>query len=314
MLSKREVVTEWLLRGPVPLPELCDLVCQYMLMFEGSSSQILWGFPPSIIQPEVSLLDNDRVALFYRSTLEVRDMYTGHILWTCVGHTKFIGAVVDLGSGLIASSEFGGVVRIWRQHVCVREIPVQNLAKIIALPGSRLASYTHHLHADNFVQVWTADGDCTLNLKMVPKGYDICGLTALNSNEIAFGYGENVYVHDTWTGERTTTLHAQWKIGRLFLMPRNCLATMSYTLTKVSVWCLQSSTCLHTIDLMPNGVIPAVLSDGTLVSQHGLDLQIHDLFLNRHLLTAPTRWYRAMLPLKNGLVLKVSHVDVSISS
>jgi hypothetical protein len=127
MLSKREVVTEWLLRGPVPLPELCDLVCQYMLMFEGSSSQILWGFPPSMIQPEVSLLDDDRVALFHSSTLEVREMYTGNVLWTCVGHTKTISAVVDLGQGLIASSEFGGMVRVWRQNVCVREIPCANL-------------------------------------------------------------------------------------------------------------------------------------------------------------------------------------------
>lgn len=50
----------------------------------------------------------------------------------------------------------------------------------------------------------------------------------------------------------------------------------------------------------------------TFVSKHGLELKIYDLVLNRHVLTAPTRWYRAMLPLKNGLVLKVSHVDVSL--
>jgi hypothetical protein len=148
---------------------------------------------------------------------------------------------------------------------------------------------------------------------MAPKGFDICGLTALNSNEIAFGYGEMVYVHDTWTGGRTTTLHAQWKIGSLFLMPHNRLAATSYTTFEVSVWCLQSCTCLQTIGFVQYGVL-TVLSDGTFVSQHGLELKIYDLVLNRHLFTAPTRWYRAMLPLKNGLVLKVSHVDVSLCS
>ena len=313
MRSKREVTTEWLLQGPVPLPELCDLICEYMLLFEGLSSCKLWEFPPFMIQPEISLLNNDRVALFCKSTLEVREMHTGHILWTCVGHTKPISAVVDLGSGLIASSEFGGVVRIWRQHVCVREIHVQ-IHKIIALPGGRLASYTHHLHADNFVQVWTADGDCTLSLKHTSKVYDIRGLIAWRRNEMAFRYGTKmVCVHDTTTGERTTTLNSRSTIDELFTMPHNRLAATSYTTFEVSVWCLQSCTCLQTIDFVQYGV-PTVLSDGTFVSQHGLELKIYDLVLNRHLFTAPTRWYRAMLPLKNGLVLKVSHVDVSISS
>lgn len=81
MMSKRDAATEWLLRGPVALPELCDLICKCMLAFEGLSSEKLWDFPPSIIKPEISLLDNDRVALFYRSTLEVREIYTGVILW-----------------------------------------------------------------------------------------------------------------------------------------------------------------------------------------------------------------------------------------
>ena len=220
--------------------------------------------------------------------------------------------MVDLGSGLIASSEFGGVMRIWRHHLCVREIHVQ-IHKIIALPGGRLASYTHHLHADNFVQVWTADGDCTLKIRPVPTVYGICGLVALNSTEIAFGYGTMVYVQDTWTGERTATLHNRSTIGHLFVMPYTRLAVMSCTSRDVSVWCLQSRMCLQTIDFIQYGA-PTVLSDGTFVSQHGLGLQIYDLVLNRHLLTAPTRWYRAMLPLKNGLVLKVSHVDVSISA
>jgi hypothetical protein len=98
-----------------------------MLLFEGLSSCKLWEFSPFMIQPEISLLNNDRVALFCKSTLEVREMHTGHILWTCVGHTKPISAVVDLGQGLIASSEFGGMVRVWRQNVCVREIPCANL-------------------------------------------------------------------------------------------------------------------------------------------------------------------------------------------
>ena len=123
MRSKRDDVTQWLLQGPVPLSELCDLVRQYMLMFEGVSSCKLWQFPPSIIRPEISLLDHDRVALFCKSTLEVREMYTGHILWTCVGHSKNISAVVDLGHDLIATSEFGGAVRVWRQSVCITEIP-----------------------------------------------------------------------------------------------------------------------------------------------------------------------------------------------
>jgi hypothetical protein len=333
-MSKRDVATKWLLRGPVALPELCDLVCKYMLVFEGLPSDKLWDFPPSIVRREISLLDNDRVALFYGSTLEVREMYTGAILWTCVGHTRCISAAVDLGHGLIASSEFGGPLRVWRQSICITEIPAQ----IIALPGSRIASYTRHSWAriaDNYVQVWTADGERVLSLKHTSKVDDISCLIALGNNEIAFGYGKLVCVVDATTGVRANTLHSRSPITRLFAMPHNRLAATSHSNFSVeaSVWCLHSSTCLQTFDLVRHDVpavlsdgtclqsgdivqpgVQAILSDGTFVFQQSWNLTIYDLVLNRRLLTTPSHLCRAMLPLKNGLVLKVSDWGVSLCS
>ena len=140
------------------------------------------------IDPVYSLavLSPERIAVGHASgALFVRDIATGAVTGTLVGHTDHVCALVVLPRGRLASASWDHSVRLWRADTgeCLSTLlgHTSYVSSLALLRGGQLASGS----IDSSVRVWDTDtGACTAVLAHESGVYS---LAALSSGGVAAG-------------------------------------------------------------------------------------------------------------------------------
>ena len=257
--AKLTQLASFLVEGPLPLKDLCDIILEYGTEFEGRRLREIkfrW-----LIDAWVELYDGMIALGCSDSMVRVLDFENGECVQTLAGHTSDVFSLAVLLDGKLASGSGDNTVRIWKDNACLLTLAghTSDVLALAVLPNGKLVSGS----GDMTVRVWEDD---TCLLTLAGHTSDVFVLAVLPDGRVASGaLDHTVRVWDAVSGACLFTLtgHTSY-VFSLAVLPDGKLASGSAD-TTVRVW--EDGACLlklagHTG--YANAL--AVLPDGTLAS------------------------------------------------
>ena len=167
----------WLVRGPLPVGDLCDIIGGYRGNFDGVCRKTVDAYARCL----TVLPDGRLVSGTQEGPLHVWDSELDAVMLTLQGHTAHATEIVALPDGKLASSSVDLTVRVWDMVRGLCTLTMRHYAPVFALgllPDGNLISAGH----DDAVRVWASDG----HPKLVKKIANVMSM-AVTSEGIALG-------------------------------------------------------------------------------------------------------------------------------
>jgi WD40 repeat protein len=305
---KRMRMTKYLIEGPLPIKDLCDIISAYNAAFEGRFRRsLLVG-----LKCMTSLVELPDGKLVSSSDDAVRVWHNDVCVRTLERQISFNWALAVLPDGNLVSGSDDKRIRVWdlANGACVRTLVCHTIVTALAvLPDGKLVSGS----ADSIVRVWEGDR-CWIKL----RGHCdfVRALVVMPDGTLASGSDDKtVRLWNVSRGKclRTLSGHTDWVYSLTALFDGK-LASSSRDWT-VRVWHAASGACLHTlvghtvsvrsVATLPDGKLASGSDDGT--------VHVWDPNSGERLLTiAAGIWINGLLMLSNGALAIWSQKSVRV--
>lgn len=264
--DKHSKLANFLFMGPLPIKDMCDIICEYGQGLEGRRRLTLRNF---VNMNALAELPDGKLATCCSNGVVYRwDTVSGApVRKTISANGLPVSSLAVLQDGGLVTGAWDNMVRVWRNgsHIQRLEGHASNVEALAALPHGKLASGSW----DCTVRIWdVANSTCLLTL--LGHTNIVSALAVLPEGKLASGsWGcDDVRVWDTETGACLRTLEGRTMLGVncLAALPDGQLASGSNDKT-VRIWDVLTGVCKLTLKGHASDVNAlAALPDGKLAS------------------------------------------------